>query len=102
LISFVARFAASPPDTANFLEALNTRGEVSMRTSVLLVGDNPALLHSRVVLLQDLAQIKLAISGDAEAAIMVESYDLVVLCQTVPEQGIHPSKATLFTDLIAC
>jgi hypothetical protein len=57
-----------------------------MRTRVLLLGDNPALLHSRVELLQDLAQIKLAISGDADAAIMVDSYDLVVLCQTVPEQ----------------
>jgi hypothetical protein len=56
-----------------------------MRASVLLVGDDSALLHSRVELLQDLAHIRLAFSGDAEPSIAVQSYDLVVLCQTVPE-----------------
>jgi DNA-binding response OmpR family regulator len=60
-----------------------------MRASLLLVGDDSVLLHSLVELLQDLAQMKLAISSDAEAAIVEEPYDLVVLCQTVPEHVVR-------------
>jgi hypothetical protein len=84
--------AAATPSSAVFISALlfqTSSVEVSMRASLLLVGDDSALLHTRVQLLKDLAQIRLAISGDAEAAIVQESYDLVVLCQTVPEQVVR-------------
>jgi hypothetical protein len=50
-----------------------------MRTSLLLIGDDSAWLQNQGELLQDLAQIRLAISGDAETAVVKESYDLVVL-----------------------
>jgi hypothetical protein len=57
-----------------------------MRPSVLLVGEDSVLLHSRVELLRDLAQTRQAISIDAEASIAEQVYDVVVLCQTVPER----------------
>jgi hypothetical protein len=63
--------------------------EESMRARLLLVGDDSVLLHSREELLQDLAQIRLARSSDAEASIVAGSYELVVLCQTVPEHLVR-------------
>jgi hypothetical protein len=60
-----------------------------MRASVLLVGDDLALLRKRAELLQDLAQIRPVISGDAEAAIFEEPYDLVIVCHSVVEQVVR-------------
>jgi CheY-like chemotaxis protein len=56
-----------------------------MRGSLLLVGDDPKLLWSRRLLLESCGQVNTATSSNAEAVIVTQAFNLVLLCQTVPE-----------------
>lgn len=55
-----------------------------MKASILIVGDDPVLLHTRAELLRDW-QIASASSREAEEAILAQPYDLLIFCQTVQE-----------------
>ena len=55
-----------------------------MKASILIVGDDPVLLHTRAELLRDW-QIAAASSREAEQAILAQPYDLLILCQTVQQ-----------------
>jgi hypothetical protein len=59
--------------------------EANVKASILIVGDDPVLLHTRAELLRDW-QIVAASSREAEPAIRAQPYDLFILCQTVQEK----------------
>ncbi len=56
-----------------------------MKASILIVGDDPVLLHTRAELLRDW-QIVTASSREAKKAILVRTYDLLIFSQTVQEK----------------
>ena len=56
-----------------------------MKASILIVGDDPVLLHTRAELLRDW-HIVSASSREAEEAILARPYDLLIFCQTVQEK----------------
>ena len=56
-----------------------------MKASILIVGDDPVLLHTRAELLRDW-RIASASSREAEQAIRARPYELLILCQTVQEK----------------
>ncbi len=55
-----------------------------MKASILIVGEDPVLLHTRAELLRDW-HIVAANSREAAEAILARPYDLLILCQTVQE-----------------
>lgn len=55
-----------------------------MKAWILIVGDDPILLHTRAELLRDW-EITTAPSRHAEEAMRVRNYDLLILSQTVQE-----------------
>ena len=55
-----------------------------MKALILIVGDDPVLMHTRAELLRDW-QITTALSRHAEAAMRARNYDLLILSQTVHE-----------------
>jgi uncharacterized protein YdhG (YjbR/CyaY superfamily) len=59
-----------------------------VKASILIVGDDPVLLHTRAELLRDW-RIVAASSRDAEEAILARSYDLLIFCQTVQEKVVR-------------
>jgi DNA-binding NtrC family response regulator len=56
--------------------------------SILIVGDDPVLLHTRAELLRDW-QIVTTSSGEAEKAILARTYDLLIFSQTVQEKAVR-------------
>lgn len=56
-----------------------------MKASILIVGDDPVLLHTRAELLRDF-QIVTASSWEASDAIRERTYDLLIFSQTVQEK----------------
>jgi CheY-like chemotaxis protein len=56
--------------------------------SILIVGDDPVLLHTRAELLRDW-QIVTTSSGEAEKAILARTYDLLIFSQTVQEKVLR-------------
>jgi CheY-like chemotaxis protein len=60
-----------------------------MRPSILLVGNDPLLLRTRRALLRGEGDVVTVMSRDAEVALISQLYDLVVLCQTVPEDTVR-------------
>jgi DNA-binding response OmpR family regulator len=62
-------------------------------TAILIVGDDPVLLETRAYLLRDW-QVSATTSKDAAEAIRAKSYDLIIFCQTIPNEIAH----TLITD----
>jgi response regulator RpfG family c-di-GMP phosphodiesterase len=56
----------------------------NMKASILIVGDDPVLLHTRAELLRDW-QITTASSRDAGDAMQSRKYDLLIFSQTVQE-----------------
>jgi hypothetical protein len=72
--------------------------------SILIVGDDPVLLHTRAELLRDW-RIEGANSREAQDAILARAYDLLIFCQTVQEKVVrslidlalqlHPESKTL-------
>jgi len=56
--------------------------------SILIVGDDPVLLHTRAELLRDW-QIVTASSREAEKAILERTYDLLIFSQTVQEKVLR-------------
>jgi hypothetical protein len=59
--------------------------EANLKASILIVGDDPVLMHTRAELLRDW-HIAPASSAKAEDAIRSRSYDLLIFCQTVQEK----------------
>ena len=59
-----------------------------MPASILIVGDDPVLLHTRAELLRDW-HIVTANSRDAEKAILARTYDLLIFSQTVQEKVVR-------------
>ena len=59
-----------------------------MTASILIVGDDPVLLHTRAELLRDW-QIVTTSSWEAENAILARTYDLLIFSQTVQEQVVR-------------
>jgi DNA-binding response OmpR family regulator len=57
-----------------------------VKASILIVGDDPVLLHTRAELLRDW-HIVAASSRAAEEAILAQPYDLLIFCQTVQEKA---------------
>jgi len=55
-----------------------------MKALILIIGDDPILLRTRAELLRDW-QITTVSSRDAEEALRLRPYDLVILSQTVQE-----------------
>jgi DNA-binding NtrC family response regulator len=60
--------------------------EAHVKASILIVGDDPVLLHTRAELLRDW-RIASASSREAEQAILARPYELLILCQTVQEKA---------------
>ena len=60
-----------------------------MRPSILLVGNDPTLSQTRIDLLRNKGNVVTVTSRDAEDALTSHLYDLVVLCQTVPEEAVR-------------
>ena len=56
-----------------------------MKASILIVGDDPVLLHTRAELLRDW-HIVAASSREAKEAIPARTYELLIVCQTVEEK----------------
>lgn len=56
-----------------------------MKASILIVGDDPVLLHTRAELLRDW-QIVTANSWEAENAMLARTFDLLIFSQTVQEK----------------
>jgi DNA-binding NtrC family response regulator len=54
-------------------------------STILIVGDDPVLMHTRAELLRDW-HIVAANSREAEDAILARPYDLLIFCQTVQER----------------
>jgi hypothetical protein len=75
-----------------------------VKASILIVGDDPVLLHTRAELLRDW-RIVSANSREAEDAVLARAYDLLIFCQTVQEKVVrslidlalqlHPESKTL-------
>ena len=59
-----------------------------MTASILIVGDDPVLLHTRAELLRDW-QIVTTSSWEAEKAILARTYDLLIFSQTVQEKVVR-------------
>jgi CheY-like chemotaxis protein len=59
-----------------------------VKASILIVGDDPVLLHTRAELLRDW-QIVTANSREAEKAILTRTYDLLIFSQTVQEKVVR-------------
>ncbi len=59
-----------------------------MKASILIVGDDPVLLHTRAELLRDW-QIVTANSREAEEAILARTYDLLIFSQTVQQKAVR-------------
>jgi DNA-binding NtrC family response regulator len=59
-----------------------------MKARILIVGDDPVLLHTRAELLQDW-QVVTASSRDAPKAMHARSYDLLIFSQTVQEKVVR-------------
>jgi hypothetical protein len=59
-----------------------------VKASILIVGDDPVLLHTRAELLRDW-QIVTANSWEAENAILAQTYDLLIFSQTVEEKVVR-------------
>ena len=59
-----------------------------MTASILIVGDDPVLLHTRAELLRDW-QIVTTTSWEAEKAILARTYDLFIFSQTVQEKVVR-------------
>ena len=59
-----------------------------MKASILIVGDDPVLLHTRAELLRDW-QIVTASSRDAREAMLARTYDLLIFSQTVQEKVVR-------------
>jgi hypothetical protein len=59
-----------------------------VKASILIVGDDPVLLHTRAELLRDW-QIVTASSWEAESAIQARTYHLLIFCQTVHEKVVR-------------
>ena len=59
-----------------------------MKASILIVGDDPVLLHTRAELLRDW-QIVTANSREAEEAILARTYDLLIFSQTAQEKVVR-------------
>jgi hypothetical protein len=59
-----------------------------VKASILIVGDDPVLLHTRAELLRDW-QIVTANSREAEKAILARTYDLLIFSQTVQEKVVR-------------
>jgi hypothetical protein len=64
------------------------RREPPVTASILIVGDDPVLLHTRAELLRDW-QIVTTSSGEAEKAILARTYDLLIFSQTVQEKAVR-------------
>src|SRR5271156_5019557 len=56
--------------------------------ALLVVGDDPILLETRSYLLRDW-QVSVSTSKMAIDAIRSKSYDLIILCQTIPDETAH-------------
>lgn len=75
-----------------------------MKAWILIVGDDPVLLHSRAQLLRDW-HITTASSRNAAEALRAREYDLLIFSQTVHErfaraliaiaQEVHPNSSIL-------
>jgi hypothetical protein len=59
-----------------------------VKASILIVGDDPVLLHTRAELLRDW-QIVTTNSWEAENAILARTYDLLIFSQTVQEKVVR-------------
>jgi DNA-binding NtrC family response regulator len=59
-----------------------------VKASILIVGDDPVLLHTRAELLRDW-QIVTANSREAKEAILARTYDLLIFSQTVQEKVVR-------------
>ena len=59
-----------------------------MKASILIVGDDPVLLHTRAELLRDW-QIVTANSREAEKAILARTYDLLIFSKTAQEKVVR-------------
>jgi DNA-binding NtrC family response regulator len=59
-----------------------------VKASILIVGDDPVLMHTRAELLRDW-QIVTASSREAERAISARTYDLLIFSQTVQEEVVR-------------
>ena len=68
----------------SFASAAITLKGVNVKAWILIVGDDPMLLHTRAELLRDW-QITTALSRHAEEAMRARNYDLLILSQTVQE-----------------
>lgn len=78
--------------------------EVNLKASILIVSDDPVLLHTRAELLRDW-RIVGANSREAKDAVLTRNYDLLIFCQTVQEKVVrslidltlqlHPESKTL-------
>ena len=59
-----------------------------MKATILIVGDDPILLHTRAELLRDW-HIAAASSREAKEAILARPYELLIFCQTVQEKVVR-------------
>ena len=59
-----------------------------MKASILIVGDDPVLLHTRAELLRDWQTVT-ASSWDAQEAMLARKYDLLIFSQTVQEKVVR-------------
>jgi hypothetical protein len=66
----------------------NSRRRSHVKASILIVGDDPVLMHTRAELLRDW-QIVTANSWEAEKAILARTYDLLIFSQTVQEKVVR-------------
>jgi hypothetical protein len=59
-----------------------------VKATILIVGDDPILLHTRAELLRDW-HIAAASSREAKEAILARPYELLIFCQTVQEKVVR-------------
>jgi DNA-binding response OmpR family regulator len=64
-----------------------------MKETILIVGEDEALSSTRAALLREW-QVATTLSEGAAAAILGRRYDLLILCQTVPEEAARKLIAT--------
>jgi hypothetical protein len=65
-----------------------SRRRPRLTASILIVGDDPVLLHTRAELLRDW-QIVTASSREAEEAILARTYDLLIFSKTAQEKVVR-------------
>jgi hypothetical protein len=65
-----------------------SRRRSHVKASILIVGDDPVLLHTRAELLRDW-QIVTASSRDAKEAISARTYDLLIFSKTAQEKVVR-------------